>query len=126
MEPKDEAMKLLSNMFGKLLEETAPKWRQFPGGISWRYFGRLELRSGVKAFCWSTKRNANGNFLSWVYQPRVGKKRWDFTRKREHRLMKDAKARALKLYYKEKDVLDRALAAMRKAQRKKNRKGRSK
>ncbi len=69
----------------------------FPDGFRWRYYGKLKLSRGVKAYCYSTTKNANGKYLSWVYQPRIGEKKWDSTLIREHTKRKDAKARAYKL-----------------------------
>ncbi|MDG6912652.1 MAG: hypothetical protein JRN35_06165 [Nitrososphaerota archaeon] len=100
-----ESDKILRDILTRVRDEhgidlslPAPRWRRFPDGFSWRFFGKLQLRRGVKAYCWSTTRNANGKFLSWVYQPRVGRGIWDFTHVREHVKRTDAKARALHLF----------------------------
>ena len=75
----------------------APKRLSFPDGFRWRYFGKLKLARGVKAYCYSTTKNANGKYLSWVYQPRIAKECWEYTKLREHTKRKDAKARAYRL-----------------------------
>lgn len=94
----DRLNELVGSVFQGIMYEKSPNWRKFPKGFRYSYFGRFELMCGIWAFCWSTTRNANGRYVSWVYMPNVGKKTWEFKRKCEHRRMKDAKARALKLY----------------------------
>jgi len=75
----------------------APKRLSFPDGFRWRYYGKLKLVRGVKAYCYSTTKNANGKYLSWAYQPRIAKGIWEYTSLREHAKRKDAKARAQRL-----------------------------
>ena len=74
-----------------------PKRLTFPDGFRWRYFGRLKLARNVRAYCYSITRNDNGKYLSWIYQPKVGKECWVAVRICEHGKRKDAKARADRL-----------------------------
>lgn len=72
--------------------------RFMPRAASYRYF---EHRQHM--YCWTTE-PVDGKFASFVYVPygpgaRTGKaERWRATRKVEHRLRRQAKARALRLY----------------------------
>lgn len=99
------AIKKVEELFNELhnrgvidLSPYQPHKLQFPDGFRWLYYGKLELKRGAKAFCYSTTRNANGKFLSWVYQPRIKDKKWDFVKVVEHCRRKDAAARAYRLY----------------------------
>ena len=108
----------LREAFAKMAYRSANPKFKFPGGFRWRYFGKLELFTGIWGFCWSTTRNEHKKFISWVYMPEVGKKRWLIKKALEHRKMKDAKARVLKMYYQHKDVQDKYEALFNKRQRK--------
>jgi len=66
---------------------------RFLGGIRTRYFQSHHGRR-YWSFCWSTNRNENGKFLSWIDPPTRIKR---FTRAVEHKRRKDAKARAWRL-----------------------------
>ena len=37
------------------------KRERFPDGFRWRYYGKLKLTKGVKAYCYSITKNANNN-----------------------------------------------------------------
>lgn len=117
----NEVVPLVNKVFGDMMYERAPKWRQFPEGLRWQYFGELKLFTGVWACCWSTTRNVNGKFVSWVYMPNVGKGTWEFKKQLEHRKMKDAKARALRLYGEHKPIQEKYLALFKARERKKRR-----
>lgn len=108
----------LQDMAFELSYRSAPAKFRFPEGLRWCYFGKFKMFTGVWAFCWSTTRNQNKKFVSWVYQPVVGKKQWKIAKVLEHRKMKDAKARALRMYYQHKPVQDKYLALLKKRQRK--------
>ena len=81
-----------------LMASNTPDKLKFPNCFRWRYYGKLKLARGIKAYCHSTTKNANGKYLSWIYQPRIAEGKWDYTEIREHAKRKDAKARSLKLY----------------------------
>lgn len=73
-----------------------PQWRD----MKWRYFhiGRSldqPAKRGFPMFAWSTERDSDGKFLSWVWQPTGG----EFHRKKtvSHSKRKNAKARALRM-----------------------------
>ena len=108
----------LREVFAEMSYSLAPKSERFPGGLRYRYFGKLEMFTGIWAFCYSTTRNENGKFISWVYQPQVGKKTWVLVKLLEHRLMKDAKARALRMYNQHKPIQGKYEELLKKRQRK--------
>lgn len=73
-----------------------PQYRE----LKWRYVdvGRSLQQSakrGFPMFVWSTERNSNGKFLSWVWQPRG--EGWDRTKTVSHSKRKLAKGRALRM-----------------------------
>ena len=73
-----------------------PQWRD----MKWRYFhiGRSldqPAKRGFPMFAWSTERNSDGKFLSWVWQPRGGE--FHRTKTVSHSRRSGAKARALRL-----------------------------
>jgi len=82
----------------KYTDLITPMRLKFPGGFRYRYFGRLAMVRGAKAYCWSTTKNANGKYLSWVFKYNTVEDMIDFSRVVEHKKRKDAKARALKIY----------------------------
>ena len=49
-----------------------------------------------------------------VYMPVVGKKQWSMSKILEHRLMKDAKARALRMYEQHRPVQEKYTALLKK------------
>lgn len=103
----NEAELLLGKMLARLQYDTAPAKFKFPDGLRYLYYGKFELFTGIWAFCYSTTRNQNGKFVSWVYMPIVGKKQWKADKMLEHRLMKDAKARALRMYYQHQETQEK-------------------
>lgn len=108
----------LTKMMYDLQYARAKPMMKFPGGLRYRYWGRFELFTGIWAFCYSTTRNENGKFVSWVYMPIVGRKSWTMKKVLEHRLMKDAKTRALRMYHQHQAVQDKYEALLKKRQRK--------
>jgi len=72
-----------------------PRAMRFPQGFRYRYFRAPKRGRAREWWCaWSTTRNENGKFISFVYE-------WQgdeagATRLREHAKRKDAKARALR------------------------------
>jgi len=108
----------LSRMVGNMAYQMAGPRLRFPGGLRYRYWGKFAMFTGIWAFCYSTTRNENKKFISYVYQPVVGKKQWKMAKLLEHRQMKDAKARALRMYQQHKAVQDKYEALFKKGQRK--------
>lgn len=113
-----EASPSLTRAFETLVYRSSPGKMQFPNGLKYRYYGKFALFTGVWAFCYSTTRNANGKYVSWVYQPIVGKKRWKVAKILENRKMKDAKARALRMHSQHEPIQTKYQALWRKSQRK--------
>jgi len=118
---KDELSRLeralertFSGMMAEVMYKQAPAKMKFPEGLRYRYFGKFELFTGIWAFCYTTTRNENKKFISYVYMPVVGKKRWVMRKILEHRLMKDAKARALRMYEQHRPVQDKYAALLKK------------
>ena len=107
----------LRRAFAEISYRSANPKFKFPGGFRWLYFGKLKLFTGIWGFCWSTTRNENKKFISWVYMPVVGKKHWTIKKALEHRLMKDAKARALRMYEQHRPVQEKYTALLKKRQR---------
>ena len=103
--PKIE--KLMGKMMAEIQYDRAPARLKFPEGLRYRFWGKFELFTGIWAFCYTTTRNENDKFVSYVYMPVVGKKRWKMARILEHRLMKDAKARALRMYNQHRPVQEK-------------------
>jgi len=73
-----------------------------PKEIPWRYFhlGRsLEQPSkvGFPMFAWSTERDRNGKFRSWVWHPLSDVDGWKTRGVKYHNKRKDAKSRALRM-----------------------------
>jgi len=77
-----------------------PKRLKFPNGFRYRYFGRLEPVRSARAYCWSTTKNANGKYLSWVFAYNAVKDVIGFSKVVEHKKRKDAKTRALNMHKK--------------------------
>ena len=108
MEFPPELQKLFNREFSKIQYENCEPIRKFPNGFKWRYLRSKILHRREKLFCWSITRNENNKFISWVYVWKITGKRKqkqriaEFTKIREHKYKKKAKARALKLYAKEK------------------------
>lgn len=109
-----EIENLMGTMMAEIRYAKAPAKLKFPGGLRYRYYGKFELFTGIWAFCYTTTRNENKKFVSYVYMPVVGKKSWKMARILEHRLMKDAKARALRMYEQHRPVQEKYLALLRK------------
>ena len=83
--------------------EEVPNKLRFPNGLRYRYWKTKIKYRCEKWFCYSTTRNRNGKFVSWVY---IWKGNVAEPKKVvEHRRRKDAKKRAYKLYLKEKHIL---------------------
>jgi len=114
----EEAEIILGKLMAEYQYAHAPAKMKFPDGLRYRYWGKFELFTGIWAFCYSMTRNENGKFISWVYMPNVGKKQWVKRKVLENRLMKDAKARALRMYNQHKPVQDKYEALLKKRQRK--------
>jgi len=91
---------MVGNLFGKMQYEATPAIRKFPKGLRYRYYSSFDFWGRKVMFCWSTTRNVNDKFLSWVYLPKGTKKRrhWDFTRMRELRSRAGSKRRAARLH----------------------------
>lgn len=94
----DEQLALITERAERLMR------RFMPRQVRYRYF-----EHGQRMFCWSTEpMRVDGPFVSWEYVPtgpgaRTGKAaRWEARNKREHRLRRQAKARALSMYEKAK------------------------
>jgi len=117
----DKALAELNRLMTELMYDVSPAKMKFPEGLRYRYFGRMELYTGIWAFCWSVTRNENGKFVSWVYQPIVGKKSWKAVKFLEHRKMKDAKARALNRYKQHQPIQEKYEALLRQRRRKRKR-----
>ena len=82
----------------ELKNEPEDKARYYPEGLRWKFFSSRTPREWK--FCYSTVRNSNGKFTSWVLAPKGPKKNreWEVTRFVETRRMNAAKRRALKMY----------------------------
>ena len=78
----------LANLFGLGRE---PRWRYFGIGRSLDQ----DPKRGFPAFAWSTERNPDGKFESWVYMPKGD--HWLRRKVVLHSKRSAAKARALKL-----------------------------
>jgi hypothetical protein len=73
-----------------------PSKLRFPNGLRYRYFHAAQAPKFRQWWCcWSTTKNANGKFVSWVYEWRG--REGNITRECEHRRRSAAKARALRL-----------------------------
>ena len=119
LEQLEQAMQVtLGKLWGEIMYEKAPAKMKFPDGLRYRYWGRFELFTGIWVFCYSTTKNGNGKFVSWVYMPNVGKKQWMSSKMLEHGKMKDAKARALSMYYQHLKVQEKYQALLKKRNRK--------
>lgn len=121
-----EGMMETSPEIAELFSNGSPKFN-FPGGLRYRqwrlYAGRREYM-----YCYSTTRNKNGKFLSWVYKPsyelrRVGDKYkkttvWSYVRTAETRRRKSAKNRAYRMYTSHKNRLEKSAAERTKSDNK--------
>jgi len=76
---------------GPLLVDPLKLKTRFLGGIWTRYYQSIHGRR-YWSFCWSTNRNENGKFISYIETPAGG-----WRRVVEHRRRKAAKARAWRL-----------------------------
>ena len=96
----DEINKILNKMF----YDMAPDKMKFPQGFKWKYYRVAKVpRRREWWCCYSSTRNANKKFISWVYEW-VGKK----TKTRfikEHRTKKKAIGRAQKFYNRRKEEI---------------------
>ena len=86
----------LSALMADITYKSSPPKMQFPNGLNYRYF-EVPKKGRRRAWecCWSTTRNANGRYLSWVFEKR--KAGWVPVKLCEHRKRRDAKARAIRL-----------------------------
>jgi hypothetical protein len=107
----------LRQMASDLSYSLASPRLKFPKGLRWARFGELELFTGIWACCYTTTRNQNGKFVSWIYQPVVGKKQWKMARIMEHVRMKDAKARCYRLWSQHRPIQEKYLALLKKRQK---------
>lgn len=79
----------------------AGKERRFPGGFKYHYFTvDKQPKKPMWKCCYSTVRNENGKFVSFVYAFNAKGNRAEAKKFREHKYRNKAKARALKLYSK--------------------------
>ncbi len=92
----EEVRRRITETLGLYCDPTPPS-RQFPKGLRYRYFRAAKRGRSREWWCaWTTTRNANGKFASYVME-------WtsDDTGRtvkfREHAKRKDAKARATEL-----------------------------
>ncbi len=71
----------------------------FPDGLRYKFWKRFKRKPYYRKwlFCYSSSKNANGKYVSWIYWP-VTKDEWNAKRAVEHRRKKDAINRAYKLY----------------------------
>lgn len=118
MNELDAMQVTLGKLWNEVMYGRAPAKMKFPDGLRYRYYGRFALFTGVWVFCYSTTRNENGKYVSWVYQPIVGKRRWKMAYLLENRKMKDAKARALRMFYQHQAIQKKYEDLWRKSQRK--------
>jgi len=88
-----------SDARNRIIEILTPQKLLFDN-ISWRYFIAKVKGSRTWECCWSTTKNKNGKYVSWIYVER--KDKWTIEKIVEHKKRKDAKARAYKLYDKRK------------------------
>jgi hypothetical protein len=103
--------KALKDIFGKETYSHTSSKLKFPEGLRWCFFSIVRGKKKY-LFCWSSVRNENGKFVSWLYQPkrdRVDKSRWTWEIKRvaEHKRRNRAKARARKLLESMKRAIER-------------------
>lgn len=70
----------------------------FPGGLKYKYWKRFKRKPHYREwlFCYSSTKNANGKYVSWIYWP-ITKDEWNTKRAMEHKRKKDAINRAYKL-----------------------------
>ena len=86
----------LTRLFERLQYDSSAARLKFPNGLRYRYFrASVKGRSRTWDCSWSTTRNENGRYLSWVHE-QCGDV-WKLVRLCEHRKRRDAKARALRL-----------------------------
>jgi hypothetical protein len=92
----EDVTALMNSLWASIVESNTPKHRKFPKGFRYRYYGAAKRgRHRLWLCCWTTTRNENGKFVSFVYE--VKGKRYMVTREVEHRRRNAAKARALRL-----------------------------
>jgi len=95
-----EVNREIGKLFNEMRYEYADNKRKFPNGFKWHY-AVASRESGQRDYwyCWSTTKNANGKFISWVYawKGKANHRVAEFNRIREHRRKNKAKERAYKL-----------------------------
>lgn len=74
-----------------IFETREPNWRYFDVGQTMN----VPAKRGFPMFAWTTERDSNGKFHSFVWQPSKGG--WNRKKSVTHSTRKAAKARALKL-----------------------------
>lgn len=95
MRAAEEAL-LSDPTIAAMLSDLTPKRRRFPDGFRYRYYAAASRpRFRLWWCCWTTTRNENGKFVSFVYEWRG--REAGVTREREHRKRNAAKARAGRL-----------------------------
>ena len=67
----------------------------FPEGLKYKYWHRRKRKKRYM-FCYSSTKNANGKYTSWIYWPT--KQGFDLRRLVEHRTKKKAIERAYRIY----------------------------
>ena len=92
------------DLFRKVSYDSADPKRKFPNGFKYIYWEVKQLPSGLQEwwFCYSTRRNQNDKFVSWIYKwygPK-GKRRANFDNLVEHKYLRAARKRAEILYSK--------------------------
>jgi len=107
-EKERQGLRELNRIVNQMLWETIdkigfnsnqPDKFHFPGGLRYKYWKRFKLKPYYRRwlFCYSSTKNANGKYVSWIYWP-VKKDEWNIKRAVEHKKKKDAINRAYKLY----------------------------
>ena len=79
--------------------DTTPPEKRFPGGLRYRYY-RVPPRPHFVEWraCYSTVRNENGKFVSWLRVYNAAQTKAKQFKFREHRVRRKAKLRAKKFY----------------------------
>lgn len=92
--------KRLAEMLARHEYDTTPPERRFPDGYRWLYWTVEKKGRYRRWFCaYSTTKNANGKFVSYVvvWESRKGG-HGEVRKFREHAKREDAKARAYRMY----------------------------
>ena len=96
--------KEFGHLFRKLSYDSADPKRKFPNGFKYIYWKVKQLPSGLQEwwFCYSTRRNQNDKFVSWIYKwsGSKGKRLANFDNILEHKYLRAARKRAESLYSK--------------------------